>query len=149
MNVVFLIGRLGADPEIRFLPSGAQIAKMRLAVSDRWTDKASGQRQEKTHWIGLTAFGKTADVISRYVKKGHKIAIRGALEYREWTDNRDGGKRSMLEVKVMELEMLTPRGDSGPGPHAGEAPPSYEPQNYGYDETSIEDDGGGEDEIPF
>lgn len=155
MNVVFLIGNLGSDPEIRYLPSGTQIAKMRLAVNETWFDKETSQKQVKTNWINLSAFGRTAEICGRFVKKGHKIAIRGSLEYREWTDSKDGTKRSALDVRVMELEMLTPKREGGMPDQASSAPPAkagfdgYGSSSFSQDASDLPISEGPDDDIPF
>lgn len=125
LNLVVLIGNLGADPEIRTTPSGIKVAKMRLAVNDTWTNRNSGEKEKKTHWIDLTAWDRQAQTAERFLSRGQRIAIRGSLEYREWT-GQDGAKRSKLEVRVKELVMLSSRdGASGStGPRAS-APESY------------------------
>ncbi|HPQ39433.1 MAG TPA: single-stranded DNA-binding protein [bacterium] len=112
-NLVVLIGNLGSDPEIRTTPSGVKVAKMRLAVNDTWTNRQSGQREQRTHWIDLNAWDRLAQTAERYLTKGQRICVRGTLEYREW-QGQDNQKRSKLEVRVREMYMLSPR-DSGGG----------------------------------
>ena len=148
MNFVMLIGNLAANPEIRKLQSGAAVAKMRLAVNDRWTDRQTGQKREKTHWFNVTAWGRQAEIAEQYLHKGSKIAVQGSLEYREW-QGQDGGKRSAVEVKVQSFEMLSPRQqrDGGSpqygGPAGGSDTGGYEqsPGDQGdSNENSMDDD---------
>ena len=115
LNKVMLIGNLGNDPEIRSTPGGGRVATFSLATSRSWND-ASGNRQEKTEWHRCVAWnskGATlADVVERYVKKGHKLFVEGRIEYRQWQD-KDGQTRYSTEINVRELIMLTGRGGAG------------------------------------
>jgi single-strand DNA-binding protein len=108
INSVCLVGNLAADPEVRSTPGGKKVAKMRLAVNDYWTNRQTGERNEKTHWISLNAWDRMADTCERFLTRGTKIAVRGSLDYQEWT-NQDGNKRSKIEVRVREMEILTPK----------------------------------------
>ncbi len=108
INSVCLIGNLASDPEIRSTPSGIKVAKMRIAVNEYWTNRQTGERNERTHWFALNAWDRMADTCERYLRKGQKIAIRGSLEYQEWSTP-DGTKRSRIEIRVKEMEMLAPR----------------------------------------
>ncbi|MBN1879567.1 single-stranded DNA-binding protein [bacterium] len=126
LNLVVLIGNLGADPDIRTTPSGIKVAKMRLAVNDIWTNRSSGEKEKKTHWIDLTAWDRQAQTAERFLTRGQRIAVRGSLEYREWT-GQDGAKRSKLEVRVKELIMLSSKDQAAGGstyPRSG-GPDSY------------------------
>lgn len=115
LNKVMLIGNLGNDPEIRSTPGGGRVATFSLATSRSWND-ASGNRQEKTEWHRCVAWnskGSTlADIVERYVKKGHKLFVEGRVEYRQWQD-KDGQTRYSTEINVRELIMLMGRGGAG------------------------------------
>ncbi|MBN1354713.1 single-stranded DNA-binding protein [bacterium] len=111
INSVCLVGNLAADPEIRSTPGGKKVAKMRMAVNDYWTNRQTGERNERTHWFTLNAWDRMADTCERLLTKGIKIAVRGSLEYLEWTSG-DGTKRSRIEVRVREMEILTPKGQT-------------------------------------
>jgi len=111
-NLVVLIGNLGADPEIRTTPSGVKVAKMRLAVNDSWTNRQTGQREQKTHWVDLNAWDRLAQTAERYLTRGQRICVRGSLEYREW-QSQEGQKRSKIEVRVREMFMLSPKDQGG------------------------------------
>lgn len=113
LNLVVLIGNLGADPEIRTTPSGIKVAKMRLAVNDYWTNRSTGEKEKRTHWVDLNAWDRLAQNAEKYLTRGQRIAVRGTLEYREWTAQ-DGSKRSRLEVRVREMVMLSTRESPGP-----------------------------------
>ncbi len=156
MNSVFLIGNLGADPEVKYLPSGTQVTNFSLAVTDVWKDRQTGEKREKTNWISIEAFGRTAEICSKYLKKGSKIAIRGTLSYQEWNDQSTGEKRSILRVKAMEMEMLqTPRTRETTSPNQFSTPdqrssaPPPQPDSA-YNEPDSSDSGSDlNDEIPF
>lgn len=103
-NKVQLIGRLGFDPEMKTLPSGSVIAKLRVATSESYKD-AKGEKQTDTQWHHVTAWGKTAKIAGQCLKKGSQVLIEGKLKYSEYSD-KDGQKRYMTEVVVTELEFL-------------------------------------------
>jgi single-strand DNA-binding protein len=108
LNKVALLGHVGSDPEVRSTQNGGRVASFSLATSNQWTD-ASGNKQEKTEWHRLVVWNQgkmtLADVVERYVKKGAKLYVEGAIEYREWTD-KDNQKRFTTEIKVRELILL-------------------------------------------
>jgi single-strand DNA-binding protein len=117
VNKVTLIGNLGRDPEVRFSQSGDKIANISIATSETWNDKASGERKEKTEWHRVVIFNKfLADVAEKYLKKGSKVYVEGALQTRKWTDNA-GAEKYTTEVVLGnfkgELTMLDGRGDTG------------------------------------
>lgn len=104
VNKVMLIGNLGSDPELRFTPSGVQVANFSLATSESWTDK-SGERQERTEWHRIVLWRRLAEVAGQYLKKGSKIFIEGKLQTRSWEDP-NGQKRYTTEVIANSMEML-------------------------------------------
>lgn len=119
VNKVFLLGRIGNDPEVRSTPNGALVANLSLATSEKWTDKHTGQRQEKTEWHKLVAFNKTAEIIQNYVKKGDQIFIEGSIETKKWQDQ-NGQDRYTTQIKVMNLQMLgSPNSNAGGQPQQG------------------------------
>ena len=93
LNKVMLIGNLGADPEIRNTPGGAQVANFRVACTENWTDQ-SGQRQERTEWVTIVAWRKQAEIAQRFLRKGSRVYVEGKLQTRTWEDKNGGGKRS-------------------------------------------------------
>lgn len=97
MNSVILIGRLTRDPESKFLPSGMQVVNFGLAINRKRKDRQTGEMLEETTFVDIAAFGKTADFIAKYIKKGGEIAVQGRLDLQEWT-TKDGKKRSKLQV---------------------------------------------------
>lgn len=113
INKVILVGNVGQDPEVRYLPNGGAVANVNLATSESWMDKNSGQRQEKTEWHRVVFFGKLADVVGQYVKKGSKLYVEGKLQTRKWQDQ-NGNEKYTTEIVVDgingEMQML----DSAP-----------------------------------
>ena len=115
VNKVTLIGNVGQDPEIRKTQNGDIIANLSIATSESWKDKNTGERKEKTEWHKVSIFGKTAEVVEKYVTKGSKLYIEGQLQTRKWTD-KDGNERYTTEVVVQgfngNMTMLDSRGGS-------------------------------------
>ena len=123
VNKVLAIGNLGQDPDIRFLPSGNPVANFSIAVSESWTDKNTGQKQERTEWIKCVAFNKLAEIIQQYVHKGSKVYVEGKLQTRKW-QAQDGTDRYSTEVVINDLQMLDSRnGGQQQGQQGG-----YQPQ---------------------
>ncbi|QTF92495.1 single-stranded DNA-binding protein [Halomonas sp. BM-2019] len=112
VNKVILIGNLGQDPEVRFMPSGAPVANLRLATTDTWMDRQSGQRQERTEWHTLVMFNKLAEIAQQYLKKGSRIYVEGRLQTRKW-QGQDGQDRYSTEIVVNDMQMLDSRGGGG------------------------------------
>ncbi|AEH45805.1 single-strand binding protein [Thermodesulfatator indicus DSM 15286] len=111
VNKVILIGRLGADPEVRYTPDGQPVSTFNLATSERWTDK-NGQRQERTVWHRIVAFGKLAEICGEYLSKGRQVYIEGRLQTRSYED-RDGIKRYVTEIVAVNMQMLGRRDEHG------------------------------------
>jgi single-strand DNA-binding protein len=132
VNRVILIGNLGRDPEVRYLPSGDPVANFSLATTETWKDK-SGQKKEDTQWHQVEVWGKTAEIVKEYCHKGKQIYIEGSIRYDEWTD-KDGVKKNRAKIKVGpggRLVLLGSRGEGGGGGGGGtrserteSAPPS-------------------------
>jgi single-strand DNA-binding protein len=123
VNKVIIVGNLGADPEIRRLNSGDPVVNMRIATSEQWRDKQSGERREKTEWHNVVIFNENlAKVAENYLKKGSKVYVEGQLQTRKWTDQ-SGQDRYTTEVVLQkfrgELQMLDGRSDGGGGGRSG------------------------------
>ena len=114
LNKVMLIGNLGADPEVRYTAGGAAVANVRLATADSWRDKDSGETQERTEWHRVVFFGRLAEIVEQYVKKGSQIYIEGRLQTRKWQD-KDGNEKSSTEIVASEMQMLGGRSGAGGG----------------------------------
>jgi len=104
VNKVTLLGNLGADPEHRYTPNGASVCEFRLATNERWLDK-QGQKQERTEWHRIVAWGKLADICAEYLSKGRQVYLEGKLRTRSWTD-KESTKRWMTEVIADKVEFL-------------------------------------------
>jgi single-strand DNA-binding protein len=117
INKVILIGHLGADPETRYMPSGSAVTNMRLATSEGWKDKTTGEQQERTEWHNVAMFGRLAEIAAEYLRKGSQVYIEGRLRTRKWQD-REGQDRWTTEVVANEMQMLGGR-QTGTGAGAG------------------------------
>lgn len=130
VNKVILIGNLGRDPVLRYMPDGTAVASFNVATTDTWKDKNSGQQQEKTEWHRVVFYGRMAEVCGEYLKKGSRIYVEGKLQTRKWQDS-GGQDRYTTEVIGRELQMLD-------GRNANQSAPTPEPPTGDHD-----------DDIPF
>lgn len=144
VNKVFLIGRLGQDPEVRYTPNGGAVANFSLATSESWNDK-SGQKQEKTEWHRIVVWGKLGELCGQYLSKGRQAFIEGRLQTREWVD-KEGQKKYTTEIVANNVQFLGSPGEKAASSHsAGNdfAPtPNFE---SAVDEKSVMSD----EEVPF
>lgn len=106
------IGRLGKDPEMRYSPDGKAIASLSIACGESWKDKTTGEKQEKTEWVRIVAFGKLAEIIGEYLKKGAQVYIDGKLQTRKWQD-KEGKDRYTTEIVADRMQMLGSRNNAG------------------------------------
>ena len=125
VNKAILVGRLGADPEVRYTQDGTMVTNLRLATSERWKDK-SGERAERTEWHRIVTFGKLAEICGNYLSKGSLIYIEGRIQTRSWED-RDGNKRYTTEIVALNMQMLDSKGQgreqvAEPTPQPGPEP---------------------------
>jgi len=118
VNKVILIGHLGADPESRAMPSGMTVANLRLATTENWKDKQSGEQQERTEWHSVALFGRLGEIAAEYLRKGSQVYIEGRLRTRKWQD-KEGRDRYTTEIVGSEMQMLGGRGGAGGGAAAG------------------------------
>jgi single-strand DNA-binding protein len=114
VNKVILVGNLGADPEVRYLPSGDAVANIRLATTDRYKEKASGEMKEMTEWHRVSFFGRLAEIVSEYLKKGSSVYIEGRIRTRKW-QAQDGTDRYSTEIVADQMQMLGGRGGASMG----------------------------------
>ncbi len=124
VNKVIIIGNLGKDPEVRYLPSGSAICNITVATSRQWKDKTSGDRQEETEWHRITFFDRMAEIAGEYLKKGRPVYVEGRLKTRKYTD-KDGVEKYATDIVATEMQLLGGReggGDEGGG--MGNAPRS-------------------------
>lgn len=117
VNKAIIVGNLGADPEIRTMPSGDKVANLSVATSEKWKDKTTGERKEKTEWHRVSVFGNLAEICEKYLKKGSKVYLEGQIETRKWQDQ-SGADRYSTEIVLRgfnsTLTMLDSRGESQP-----------------------------------
>ncbi len=157
VNRVTILGNVGKDPEVRYLPSGGAVASIAVATSQQWKDKETGQPQEKTEWHRIVFFNRLAEIVNEYVRKGSKIYIEGSLRTRQW--EQDGQTKYATEIVASEMQLLDSRqggpaaaqtNDAPPRPinhntqHSNHGRPAAQPSNQppaGYDDF--------DDDIPF
>lgn len=118
INKVIIVGNLGADPEVRYTGSGTAITSLRIATSENWTDKQSGERQERTEWHRVKLFGKLAEIAGEYLKKGRQVYIEGSLRTDKYTD-KDGVERFSTDIVANDMQMLGGQGGGGEGGGGG------------------------------
>jgi single-strand DNA-binding protein len=151
INKVIIVGNLGRDPETRYLPSGEAVTNISVATTSSWKDKASGEKKEETEWHRVSAFGRLAEIMGEYLKKGSQVYIEGQLRTRKWQD-KEGKDRYTTEIRADVMQMLgsragageprgEPRGDAAPRGEAAKAgAPAKKPAGK-FDDM--------EDDIPF
>jgi single-strand DNA-binding protein len=150
VNKVILIGNLGRDPEVRYMPSGDAVANISIATTESWKDK-NGEKQEQTEWHRVALFGKTAEIAGEYLKKGSQVYIEGRLQTRKWTD-KEGQERYTTEIRADRMQMLGSRSGGSermPSPDEERAPApagNKKPASAGKSGGNLEDM---EDDIPF
>jgi len=105
VNKVIILGNLGQDPELKSTPSGASVATVSIATSESWTDKASGEKKEKTEWHRVVFWNRLAEIVGQYLRKGSKVYIEGRLQTRKW-QNKDGVDQYTTEIIASEMQML-------------------------------------------
>jgi single-strand DNA-binding protein len=118
VNKVILIGNLGADPEVRYTQSQSAVANLRIATSEQWRDKQTGENRENTEWHNVVMFGRLGEIAGEYLKKGSKVYVEGRLQTRKWQD-KSGNDRYTTEIVANEMQMLDSRGEGGGGNFAG------------------------------
>jgi single-strand DNA-binding protein len=159
INKVILIGNLGADPETRAMPSGTTVANLRVATSESWRDKQTGEQQERTEWHRVALFGRLAEVAGEYLRKGSQVYIEGSLRTRKWQD-KQGNERYSTEIIGNEMQMLGGRGGGGAGAAGGAAEGGARGGTAGAAPAYAEESAGGsaagggrgddfDDDIPF
>ena len=141
INKVILVGRLGRDPELKYTASGVPFCRFSMATDEGWTDKSSGEKQEKTEWHNIVVWDKLAEICNNYLAKGRMVYIEGSLQTREW-DDPEGNKKKMTEVRARDMVLLggPPGGGEGGGGSRRPAAAPAGPESSG----AITDD-----DIPF
>lgn len=126
VNKVILIGNLGQDPEVRYMPNGNAVANITIATSETWKDKNTGENQEKTEWHRVVMFRRLAEITGEYLKKGAKVYIEGKLQTRKWQDQ-NGADRYTTEIVADQLQMLDTKNHSGAAPAPGHSQSNHRP----------------------
>ncbi|WP_286240341.1 single-stranded DNA-binding protein [Neptuniibacter halophilus] len=121
VNKVILVGNLGGDPEVRYMPNGNAVTNVTIATSESWKDKQTGQQQERTEWHRVVFFNRLAEIAGEYMRKGGKVYVEGSLRTRKWQDQ-SGQDRYTTEIVASEMQLLDSRGGDGGG---------YQPQQQG------------------
>ena len=132
INKVILVGNLGADPETRYTPSGSAVTNIRLATTESWKDRQTGEQNERTEWHRIVFFNRLAEIAGEYLRKGSQVYIEGKIQTRKWQDQ-GGQDRYTTEVVANEMQMLGSRGEGGTASFSGAkqpaaAPPEQAPQ---------------------
>jgi single-strand DNA-binding protein len=149
INKVILVGNLGQDPETRYMPSGKAVTNLRVATSESWKDKQTGEQREQTEWHSVVMYDRLAEIAAEYLRKGSQVYLEGKLRTRKWQD-KEGRDRYTTEVQASEMQMLGGRGGAGAGTESRSEP------RQSQSERSGAHTGGGEsaadtfdDDIPF
>ena len=148
VNKVILLGRLGQDPELKYTPSGAAVCNFSLATSESWSDKNSGQKQEKTEWHKVVVWGKLAELCNQYLAKGRQAFVEGKLQTRSW-DDQSGQKKYTTEISATTVQFIGGQASAGAGNYQqnnSSTPSANEPtQDY----SVATDSNFASDDIPF
>lgn len=148
INKVILIGNLGQDPEVKYMPNGGAVTNVTVATSESWKDKSTGETKENTEWHRVVFFRRLAEIAGEYLKKGSKVYIEGKLQTRKWQD-KDGADRYTTEIVANEMQMLDSRG-GGAGGSGSSGGDNY---NQSSSQAAPASAGGGiddfDDDIPF
>ncbi len=151
INKVILVGNLGQKPEVKYASNGNAIANLSVATSESWTDKNTGQKQEKTEWHRVSLFGKLAEIAGQYLDKGSKVYVEGKLQTRKWQD-KSGADRYTTEVVVSGFNGTLQMLDRRDGPSMGGAPQAggqQAPRQAPVQDPITPVDNGFDDDIPF
>ena len=145
VNKVILLGRLGQDPELKYTPSGAAVCNFSMATSESWTDKNSGQKQERTEWHRVVVWGKLAELCNQYLSKGRQAFVEGRLQTRSWED-KQGQKRYTTEINAATVQFIGGQaGTSTDSTYSQEQPAAQPTQEY----NIASDANFASDDIPF
>jgi single-strand DNA-binding protein len=153
VNKVILVGNLGADPETRYMPNGDAVANIRIATTESWKDKASGEKRELTEWHRIVFYRRLAEIVGQYLKKGSSVYIEGRIRTRKWQD-KEGQERYTTEIEASEMKMLGARQDpsssGGEAEYGGSMPsPASAPGNRPVPVKKAPDFEDMDDDIPF
>ena len=147
VNKVILVGNLGADPEVKYMPSGSAVANITIATSESWKDKQSGEQQDRTEWHKVVFFNRLAEIAGEYLKKGAKVYVEGSLRTRKWQD-KNGQDRYTTEIVASEMQMLDGKGAAS-GAAQTQSQPDYAQTTPVKETASPAADDSFDDDIPF
>ena len=152
VNKVILVGNVGNDPEVRYMPNGNAVANVSVATSNSYKDKNTGDQRESTEWHRVVFFNRLAEIVEQYVKKGTKLYLEGRLQTRSW--EQDGAKRYSTEIVASEMQMLDSRGAGGVNQEFGDqapppAAPSQDSEKGSPQQPSSSNFDNFDDDIPF
>jgi single-strand DNA-binding protein len=152
VNKVIVVGNLGQEPEVRYMPSGGAVTNISVATSESWKDKESGESTERTEWHRIVFFNRLAEIAGEYLKKGSKVFIEGSLRTRKWED-KDGQNRYTTEIVAKEMQMLDSKGgsanfDGGNSPSSSNSPSNNKPSSAPANKPAA-DVNDFDDDIPF
>jgi len=148
VNKVILVGNLGKDPEMRYMPSGDAVANFSIATTESWNDRQSGEKVEKTEWHNIVVFRKLAEICGEYLRKGSQVYIEGKLQTSKWQDKATGADRYKTEIVANEMQMLGGRSGAGvPESRPANQAPQSAPQQP--QQTSSAPANDFDDDIPF
>lgn len=143
VNKVILVGNLGKDPEVRYMPNGGAVANVTVATSEQWKDKQTGEQKERTEWHNVVFYQRLAEIVGEYLKKGSQIYVEGSLRTRKWQD-KNGNDRYTTEIIASEMQMLGGRSGGGSASFGGG---SKAASGGGGEEAPFSE--GFDDDIPF
>jgi single-strand DNA-binding protein len=141
INKVIIVGNLGKDPEVTYVPSGAAVAKFSVATSETWKDKTSGEKKERTEWHRIVAWDKLGEICGKYLSKGRQVYVEGKLQTHSY-DDKEGVKRYVTEIIAQDVQFLGGKGDASDPARSGGGPAQREPAGGSGPAC-------GEDDIPF
>ena len=147
LNKAMLIGRLGKDPDVRYMQSGMAVANFTLATNEDWSDKSTGEKKEKTEWHYIVAFGKLGEICGKYLSKGKQVYVEGRLQTRSW--EQDGTTRYRTEIVASDMRMLDAKGASEPVGADPGPEPRYEDVSMPEPRTASAPSQPVDDDIPF
>lgn len=149
INKVILVGNLGADPETRYMPSGGAVTNLRIATSDSWRDKNTGEQQERTEWHRVVLFNRLAEVAAEYLRKGSQVYLEGRLQTRKW-QGQDGQDRYTTEIVANEMQMLGRSGSGGGYQSTGQSGGTNAPREETTSSAAMDGPSDDfDDDIPF
>jgi single-strand DNA-binding protein len=149
INKVIIVGNLGQDPETRYMPNGKAVTNLRVATSESWKDKQTGEQREQTEWHSIVMYDRLAEIAAEYLRKGSQVYLEGKLRTRKWQD-KEGRDRYTTEVQASEMQMLGGRGGGGAGTQSRSAPrPERDEQRGGEPAAPAADADSFDDDIPF